>query len=312
MTNLRMIESAQKALQSIQDIDLSKYVEREERSRVIPAEALAEEGRRRMLLGRERDVGLSLPWDKTWDKILIKPGKFVVWCGWSHHGKSQMLKQLMVHALSQGEKVCIASMEEEIADVWEEMGYLAMATRFPAPSDIDDWCKFFSPKLWFYDQQGRIKPEKVKAVIRYASEELAVTQFVIDSLMMIGVSREDYESQAQFIADLATLAKDTHCTIHLVAHMRKTDSLTGESKPGAMHDISGGHEISSIADSIFQVWRDKSKNGEWPAILKVEKQRGSVNWIGTLGLGYDANSRQYTNEVGGRAKQYCGKNECPL
>jgi twinkle protein len=203
-------------------------------------------------------------------------------------------------------------MEEEIDDVWDEMGYLAMATRLPAPRDIDDWCEFFSPKLWFYDQQGRVKPEKVKAVIRYATQELGVTQFVVDSLMMIGVSREDYESQAQFIADLKTLASDTGCTIHLVAHMRKTDNLTGEGKPGGMHDISGGHEISSIADSIFQVWRDKGGKGEWPAVLKVEKQRGSVNWIGSLGLGYDNNSRQYTNEKGGRPKQYCGVNAPPL
>lgn len=306
---LAMVQSAQKALQSIQDVDLSKYVEREERTRVIPAESLSVEGKRRMLLGRESEIGLLLPWDKAQDKILIKPGKFVVWCGWSHHGKSQMLKQVMVHAISQGEKACIASMEEEVLDIWQEMGYLAMATRYPGPRDIDDWCSKFCPKLWFYDQQGRVKPEKVKAVIRYATEELKVTQFVVDSLMMIGVSREDYESQAQFIADLKTLASDTGCTIHLVAHMRKTDTITGEGKPGGMHDISGGHEISSIADSIFNVWRDKTKKGEWPAVLGVMKQRGSVNWIGSLGLGYDESCRQYTD---GKPMRYCGTNEAPV
>lgn len=307
--NLGLVERANKALQTIGEVDFSRYAEREEKARVISADDLAEEGKRRMLLGKDRETGLTLPWEKAQDKIVIKAGKFIVWCGWSHHGKSQMLKQLMVHAIGEGEKVCIASMEEEMRDVWEEMGYVAMATRLPSPRDIDDWCRFFSPKLWFYDQQGRVKPEKVKAVIRYAAEELKITQFVVDSLMMVGVSRDDYEQQANFIADLKTLASDTGCTIHLVAHMRKTDSRTGEETPGSMHDISGGHEISSIADSIFNVWRDKSKKGEWPAILQVMKQRGSVNWTGKLGLGYDEGCRQYTE---GRPRQYCGRNEIPL
>jgi twinkle protein len=309
---MQLLERAKAGLQLIQETDFSKYLDPEEHARVIPAETLAEEVKRRMLLGKERETGLTLPWMKANDKVLIRPGKLIVWCGWSYHGKSQVLKHLMVEAISQGERVCMASMEEEVREIWEEMGYLAMATRYPSPRDIDQWVNLFAGKLWFYDQQGRVKPEKLKAVIRYAAKELKVNHFVIDSLMMIGVSRDDYELQGQFIADMKAIGEDTGCTIHLVCHMRKTDSRGGEDQPGSVHDIAGPHQISSIADSIFNVWRDKNKKTEWPAVLKVEKQRGSVNWIGSLGLGYDTACRQYTNEVGGSVKNYCGSNEKPF
>lgn len=309
---MQLLDRAAAGLQRVQEVDFSRYCDPVEMARVVPAESLAEEVKRRMLLGKERETGLMLPWDKANDKVLIRPGKLIVWCGWSYHGKSQVLKHCMVEALSQGERVCMASMEEEVREIWEEMGYLAMATRYPSPKDIDAWVNLFSSRLWFYDQQGRVKPEKLKGVIRYAAEELQVNQFVVDSLMMVGVSRDDYEQQGQFIADLKTIADDTKATIHLVCHMRKTDSRGGEDQPGSVHDIAGPHQISSIADSIFNVWRDKNKKGEWPAILKVEKQRGSVNWIGSLGLGYDAASRQYTNEAGAAPKRYCGSNAQPI
>ena len=65
--------------------------------------------------------------------------------------------------------------------------------------------------------------------------------------------------------------------------------------PGTMHDIAGGHEIASIADYVFQVWRNKKNDKDKPAaIIKVEKQRGRVNWIGPAGLGFHDVSRQFT------------------
>lgn len=309
---MQLVERAAAGLQKLPEVDFARYAEPAEQAKVIPAEMLSEEAKRVMLLGKEREEGLCLPWEKTRDRVLIRRGKLVIWCGWSYHGKSQVLKHVMVEALAQGEKVCMASMEEEVKELWVEMGYLAMATRYPSPRDIANWMQFFSAKLWFYDQHGRVKPEVMKGVIRYAAQQFGITQFVVDSLMMIGVSRDDYEQQGQFIADLKTIAADTGATIHLVCHMRKTDGKTGEGAPGSVHDIAGPHQISSIADLIINVWRDKEKKGEWPAIIKIEKQRGAINWIGSIGLGYDDSARQYLNEVGRSAYAYCGMHDEPL
>lgn len=276
------------------DVDFARFLEVDEQNRIIPAESLADSGKRALLLGRGHDPGLLLPWEKARDKVKIRPGKLALWVGWSFHGKSNMLKQIMLSAMSQGEKVCVASMEEEVEEVWCDMARMACCTQEPAVNDVNHWIAFSSGRLWFYDQQGEIRAEKILAVMRYCAEELGVTQFVIDSLMMLAVSRDDYEAQSLFVGRLKTLAKDTGCTAHLVAHMRKRDGKSGDEKPGTMHDISGGHEIGSKADYIFNVWRNKAGLSDSPqAALGVEKQRGRTNWIGRLGLDFEPQSRQF-------------------
>jgi twinkle protein len=291
---------AGRSLQSIadEDIDFRAYAEREERARVIPAVALAEEGKRRMLLGAESATGLTLPWLKATGKVRIAPGKLVIWCGWSHHGKTNMAKHLMLHAISEGQRVCIASMEEEMHEVWEDMGRMACGCSEPTVREINRWIDFGTGTLWFYDQQGTVSAAKIKTVIRYCAEELGITQFVVDSLMMLAVDRDDYDAQSRFVGELKALAKDTKCTIHLVAHMRKRDGKIGEEQPGGVHDIAGAHDIGSKADYIFNVWRDKARKiaGNPECVLTVEKQRGRPNWIGRLALNYHPGSRQYVED----------------
>lgn len=277
------------------DINLERYMTVDEKSRIVAAEDLAEEGKRRMLLGPGQEVGLTLPWFKADGKVKIAPGKLALWVGWTHHGKSQMLKQLMLHALTLDERACIASMEEEVKEVWCDMGRMACGSQEPSVREIDLWVEFGIGKLWFYDQQGMVDSKKIQAVVRYCSEELNVTQFVIDSLMMLAVDRDDYEAQSRFIGELKSLAKDTGCTIHLVAHLRKRDGKNGDEQPGSIHEIAGAHDIASKADYVFNVWRDKLRkdSSKSECILSVEKQRGRINWLGKIGLNFHDRSRQF-------------------
>jgi twinkle protein len=153
----------------------------------------------------------------------VIPGKLAVWAGWTHHGKTQMLKQVMLHAIRQSERPLIASMEEEVLEVWEDLGKMACGREDPTVREAKKFCEYVRGKLWLYDQQGRISPRKMVAVIRYAAAELKITQAVVDSLMMLAVDRDDYDAQARFVGDLKAAAKDTGVTVHLVAHMRKRD-----------------------------------------------------------------------------------------
>jgi hypothetical protein len=74
--------------------------------------------------------------------------------------------------------------------------------------------------------------------------------------------------------------------VHLVAHMRKRESKGGDEAPGTTHDIAGGHEIASIADYVFLPWRDKKPGAQPACHLKVDKQRGRINWLGTVTLNF--------------------------
>jgi twinkle protein len=282
-----------------EEIDWDKWMTPDDRSRVIPAEALAERGKASMLLGDEAEQGLTLPWEKTQGKVLVRPGKLAVWAGWSRHGKTQLLKQLMLHGIKHDEKPLIASMEEEVLEVWKDMAWIACGEKSPSLKKLNRFVDFVGGKLWLYDQQGQINPRRIQAVIRYAATELKITQAVVDSLMMLALDRDDYEAQARFVGELKSLAKETGVTIHLVAHMRKRDGKGGDEQPGTLHDISGGHEIGSKADYVFIAWRDiQRKDPSGPqAVLKVEKQRGRINWLGTVGLGFHEGARQFVEDV---------------
>lgn len=280
-----------------ESIDWERYLKPDETARIIPAEALAERGKRSLALGPSAEEGLTLPWPKTDGKVLIRPGKLVVWAGWTHHGKTQMAKQLMLHAIGKDEKALVASMEEEVLDVWKDMAVMACASHEPRLPDIDRYIDFVRGNLWLYDQQGMVDARKIQAVIRYAAKELKITQAVIDSLMMLAVDRDDYEAQARFVGELKTTAKDTGVTIHLVAHMRKRDGKTGDDTPGTVHDIAGGHEIGSKADYVFIVWRDKKPGASPNCHLKIDKQRGRINWLGTVTLNFHQAARQFVEDA---------------
>lgn len=279
------------------DIDWQRYMRPEDRSRIIPAEALAEKAMARLMIGAEQEEGLRLPWPKTHGKVLIRPAKLAVWAGWTHHGKTQMVKQVMLGAVQQSERVLIASMEEEVVDVYADLAVMGCGEAQPGKRECLRFNSFVAGKMWLFDQQGQIDPNRMLAVIRYAAAELKVRHVVVDSLMMLAVNRDDYEAQARFVAQLKTTAKDTGCTVHLVAHMRKRESKGGDEAPGTVHDVAGGHEIGSIADYVFLPWRDKRPNARPACQLKVEKQRGRINWLGTIDLNFHATARQFVEDV---------------
>lgn len=277
-------------------IDWQAYMKPSDCARVIPVASVVQEVVDDILLGREAENGLTLPWGKAQGKVLIRPGKLCIWTGWSHHGKTAMLKQLMLHAINNDERILIASLEEELREIIHDLAIIFCGTQNPSVRYLKTFVKFVTDKLWLYDQHGTVEAKRMQAVLRYAASEYKITQSMIDSLMMLAVDRDDYNAQSTFVGELKSIAKDTHQTVHLVAHMRKRDGGRGDEMPGHVHDIAGGHEIASKADYVFNVWRDKKPEDNKPAcILGVEKQRGRVNWIGKIGLEYLEHARQFTD-----------------
>jgi hypothetical protein len=184
---LAVLDSVRSPIIHGDQIPWDKYLKPADKERVIPAEALAERAKQEMLLGSEKEPGLQLPWPKTHGKVFIRQGTLVLWVGWSRHGKTRMLKQVMLHAIAKGEKPLIASMEEEVRAVFKDMARMACCAQDPGPRELDQYVDFVRGNLWLYDQQGMVQPQKLLAVIRYAAAELKVTQVMIDSLMMLAI-----------------------------------------------------------------------------------------------------------------------------
>lgn len=244
--------------------------------------------------------GSCLPWSRTHNIIRLRRGELTIWPGMSGHGKSMLIGQVALHLVAQGEKACIASMEMKPAATMQRMCRQAAGCNVPDRRFIRDLHTWTDGRLWLYDQQGQVSPERILAVARYCHQQLGVTHLVVDNLLSCGIPEDGYDQQKQFVLALATHAHDTGQAVHLLAHSRKgKDELT----PPGKFDVRGSASITDLADNVFSVWRnrgkeeaqdkgDHSKDGDEDALLTVCKHRHG-EWEGRIRLWFDRRSQTY-------------------
>lgn len=247
--------------------------------------------------------GSTLPWAKTHEILRLRRSELTIASGANGHGKSMLIGQIALGLMAQGEKVCIASMEMKPHETMQRMCRQAFGCNQPANRDIRDIAKWTNGKLWLYDQQGAVTPERILAVARYCQKVLGVTHFIIDNLLSCGIPEdgEGWQSkQKQFVLDLACHAHDTRQAVYLLAHVRKGKD---ELSPPSKYDVRGSASITDLADNVFTIWRNKAKekahdegdsrmDDDPDCLLIVDKNRHG-NWEGRIQLWFDRNSQTY-------------------
>lgn len=238
-----------------------------------------------VLHGRGASEGATLPWAGLHDKVRLRRGKLSLWAGINFHGKSQMLKQVSLHLMRSGERVCMASLEEEPEETMADITQLAIPDVDVRECDdyIDIACTWASGKLWLYQQTRMMDTQRILALIAYAAQEKHCTHFVLDSLMRTGLAQDDYEGQRVFVNQLTNYGAQLGIHIHLVHHIVKTD----ETQVPGRESIRGTGAITDQAAHVFIVWRDVNEVKSFDApdgLLIVAKNRGirPANWIGKI------------------------------
>lgn len=279
-------------------VDWDRYIlTDDDMARLLPVEALADRAYG-VLTSMADYQGINLPWAKSNASVRLRRGRVSVWAGVTHHGKSQLLKQLSLHLIRHGETVCVASLEEQPDEglaVMAQMALGASATDRDALDIMVDWAR---THLWFYDQQGMVTSSRILALMAYAAQERGVTHMVIDSLMRLGIASDDYEAQRVFLNRVTGYARALNVHVHLVCHVRKA---SGETAVPNLLDVRGAGAIVDQADNVFVVWRDKRADrpvADPSGMLVVDKQRGRPNWLGRIHLWYHPDTGQF---VGGPA-----------
>lgn len=245
------------------------------------------------------------PWSKTHKIVQLRPGEFSIWAGYNGSGKSLLLGQIILSLMDQGEKACIASFEMKPQITLERMCYQACGSIEPSMQYVKAFMSWADKYLYFYDQQGTVKSDRILPLLRYLQEELGITHVVIDSLMKCGIGVDDYNRQKSFIEELSRHAMDSGQHVHLVCHTRKGDS---EYQRHDKSDVKGASEITDQADNVFILWRNKLKEyshhdgkevqDEPDAVLTVAKQRHG-RWEGPINLWFHP-SGQYLGDDSAR------------
>lgn len=127
--------------------------------------------------------------------VKVLRGEVSIWTGYNGHGKSLVLLLVTLVAMTQGERVCIASFEIHPRKTLFRMVRQALGKELPEHNEITATLDWLVGKLWIFDRLGTSSPARILEVFRYAYRRYGVQQFVIDSLMKCGIGSDDYHTR---------------------------------------------------------------------------------------------------------------------
>lgn len=252
--------------------------------------------------GRE---GYTLPYSKLADRFHIRPSEFTLWSGASGAGKSQILSDCIPHWVKQGSRICLASLEMKGEQTLRRLAKQTGGVDRPTAQYIHCILEYLDQGLLLYERVGKAGVEPLLEIFDYARAKYGCDQFIIDSLMRLGIAQDDYNGQEKAVFQIVdwTIKHGVHT--HLVAHARKGDKMQGAPET---EDIKGAMEIGANAFNILTVWRNKKHEETLQAaqtdaerkeidekpgvILNIAKQRNG-DFEGKTGLWFDQDTYRY-------------------
>lgn len=264
----------------------------------------------------ELDPGVRLPWQKVGDRIVLRAGEVSLIAGINGHGKSQIAGHLLLEAMGQCQRCCVASMEFK-PEKWLRR-LTRQASGLPVPSDayIRAIHRWYNGKLWAFTATGNAKPNRIIEVFQYAVRRYGIRWFVVDNLAKCGFAEDDYNSQKGFIDQLTDFARDFDAHVQVCVHMRKGET---EEKPAGKMDIKGTGAITDMVDTVLVIWRNKKKEKDKrvaeqameafddtkdpDAVLSCVKQRNGEHEPTVL-LWFCRQSNQFLEHAKASRKQY--------
>jgi len=254
--------------------------------------------------------GIGAPWSKLQGMFDIPKQGVTLLGGYSGHQKSTVANQWAVHALGEGHKVCIASLELTTDNLFDILAGQSACKQEPHEGYLrkfGDWCQ---DKLFVVDHHDVMGTEEVITLIQDAKRLLDADLFILDCLFQVDTGGE-LEQEKRFMQRLAVTARDYDIAILVVHHMRKSQGPEGEKRVPNKHDFIGSSHLTNAAAGVLILWEDKAKssarnNGEEvdddrpDFILSVAKNRFGP-YEGAIGLYKHEDARLLCNS---RARQY--------
>lgn len=236
----------------------------------------------------------TTPFDANGERLRLYPCGVTIWSGFPGAGKTTLLRQLACHLMQRDQKVFFASLEEHPKHLLVRLAATAAGTEYPNAHQVQWFIDAYGPKLRVWAKVGLAKHRSLLAVMRKLSQE-GVTHAIVDSLMKLDISSQDFEGQRVFANLLAATAQQTRMHVHLVAHPKKPPAADQDPD---INDVGGAKEIGGIADNVVFVRRSK-REGEAPLqnptgmCITIRKQRHGLGALGDVVGWYHRDKRQF-------------------
>ncbi len=220
--------------------------------------------------------GYSTPWDSglPWR---VRPCEMTVLSGFSGHGKSQLLNQLMISLITQGARVMDASLEVRPSLTLYYMTRCALGKKHPARNEVEACVDWLNSGLHFLDCIGTVNVDRLLAALEYSRKRYGTDVFVIDSLFKCGLSGEDFAGAREFADRLTTFCNNSGAHVILVAHSRKTQNGNEYSIP-TKSDVAGSSDITNAAFNVLICWRNKMKKRKMDEARQSNNIQAMAEW----------------------------------
>lgn len=288
------------------DIDFEKYLaDTDTAEKVRPVIDYLDQVMHELAPAHEQARGPRIPFANCW--VTCAPGEVTEWGGYNGSGKSALIGYVVTSFAQAGEGVCIASLEMKPRKTLARINKQVFGTTTPGKEQVREFLAGMRGKMWLYDQQGTVKPERLIAVIRYCAKELKVKHFVIDNLTACLGTDEDLNPQKSLMLDICSAARDLDIHVHVVVHFRKGQD---EEKRPTRLDIKGSGALVDLVDQVMLVWRnrrkerltrdgDESARDEGDTLLICDKNRNG-DWEGAVPLWYERETFRFSDRPDGR------------
>jgi twinkle protein len=250
-------------------------------------------------------IGYATPYGKLGDKLLFRSSEMTLWSGDSGAGKSQILSDCIVDWVRQGSRICLASLEMHPKQTLKRMCKQVVGVDRPTEKAITEALDWLDNGLLLYEKVGKSGVDSLLDIFSFARAKYGCDQFVIDSLMRLGIAGDDYTGQEKAVFRIVDWTLTNRVHVHLVAHSRKAGQ--DRSVPETQ-DVKGAMEIGANAFNIITVWRNRkhedaisnAKSDEELAdlmqkpgvIMNIAKQRNG-DYEGKVGLWFDQETYRY-------------------
>lgn len=203
-------------------------------------------------------VGFMPPWNRLGNKFAFRYGETTVIAGANGHGKSEGAGHIVLAALAQSVRCCVASLEFRPRKWLARLARQALVTFTPERDRLDQLERWYGDRLWVFDVVGRADSAKMLEVFLYAYRRYGVKFFVIDNMSKLGIAEDDYNRQKEFIEQITAFDVEHNVHTLVVAHMRKGDGSHDYEK-GGKWGIKGTGAITDLVDNVMIWWRNKPK-----------------------------------------------------
>ncbi len=240
----------------------------------------------------------TAPFDPEGKMLRFYPGGLTIWSGFPGAGKTTLLRQFICHTLHRGSSVFLAALEEDPRDVLVRLCATAAGTMHPNGHQMQWFIDAYGKRFRLWGVIGLAQHLKLLGVARKLASE-GVRHVVIDSLMCLDVSNDDFEAQRQFANLVATTARAAKIHIHLVAHPRK---LVRSDQELDLNDVAGAREFGGMADNVIFIRRDANRTSYannadvTPMCISIKKQRHFNGALGDCEGWFQRPLRQFSRE----------------